>query len=153
NPQEAREEDLFKEEVEVVLLFRGRLFTDLDLPGEQSQMRFENTIEELEGIDKAINDARTRILADQSEDTLALWMVEQPFWTKYLQHAYGSKLKLPTGFRKEEQALSKNNAPAEQFEALQNRVDQWRLNRQLSLTTAAMARVTPGWRLPVHHGM
>lgn len=153
NPQEAREEDLFKEEVEVVLLFRGRLFTDLDLPGEQSQMRFENTIEELEGIDKAINDARTRILADQSEDTLALWMVEQPFWTKYLQHAYGSKLKLPTGFRKEEQALSKNNAPAEQFEALQNRVDQWRLNLQLSLTTAAMARVTPGWRLPVHHGM
>lgn len=134
------------DEVEVVLAFRVRLFDDLDLPGNRSRIRFSGAVGD---IDQGVENARRTILTNQTEDTLLLWMVEQRFWTKYLERSYGSKLKLPRRFRDREQALSRQEGSEQALEALQKEVDQWRLDQLLALTKAAMRRVTPGWRLPV----
>lgn len=134
------------DEVEVVLAFRVRLFDDLDLPGNRSRLRFTGAVGDIDG---GVENARNTILGSQTEDTLLLWMVEQHFWTKYLERAYGSKLKLPRRFRDREQALSSQEGSEQALQALQEEVDQWRFDQRMALTTAAMRRVTPGWRLPV----
>ncbi|MDD2091284.1 hypothetical protein NP522_13965 [Pseudomonas guariconensis] len=133
------------DQVEVVLAFRVRLFKDLDLPGKPSQIRFEHAAG---NIDEGVKDARRRILASQSEDTLALWMVGQRFWTKYLERAYGSKFKLPRHFRDKERALGNDEDSLRALEALQKDVDQWRLDQRLALTKAAMRRLTWHWQIP-----
>lgn len=134
------------DEVEVVLAFRVRLFDDLDLPGNRSRLRFSGAVGD---IDEGVESARSTILGNQTEDTLLLWMVEQRFWTKYLERSYGSKLKLPRRFRDREQVLSSQEGSEQALQALQEEVEQWRLDQRLALTKAAMRRVTPGWRLPV----
>lgn len=134
------------DDVEIVLAFRVRLYDDLDLPGNRSRLRFSGAVGD---IDRGVEDARRSILASQTEDTLGLWMVEQRFWVQYLERAYGSKLKLPRRFHGQEQALSDRSASEGELRALQDEVDQWKLDQRLALTVAAMRRVTPGWRLPV----
>ncbi|EKT4522554.1 hypothetical protein QEM13_001787 [Pseudomonas putida] len=133
------------DEVEVVLAFRVRLYEDLQLPGHPSQIRFAGVVG---NIDEGVENARETILGGQDEDTLSLWMVSQPFWNKYLKHAYGSRLKLPPEYRKQEQALTSRGAPRQEFDALQAQVDQWRLDQHLALTRGVMRRLTSQWLLP-----
>ncbi|BFO04765.1 C-terminal novel E3 ligase, LRR-interacting [Pseudomonas guariconensis] len=132
------------DEVEVVLAFRVRLYKDLQLPGHPSQIRFEDVVGD---IDEGVENARETILRNQDEDTLSLWMVNQSFWNKYLEHAYGSRLKLPREYRKKEQELSSRGGTRQEFDALQAQVKQWRLNQRLALTKAAMRRLVSDWHL------
>lgn len=133
------------DEVEVVLAFRVRLYKDLKLPGHPSQIRF---VEVVGNIEEGVKNARETILGGQDEDTLSLWMVNQPFWNKYLEHAYGSKLKLPREYRKQEQELSRRGGTRQEFDALQAQVNQWRLDQRLALTKAVMRRQASQWQLP-----
>ncbi|MBF8733689.1 hypothetical protein IRZ59_24970 [Pseudomonas guariconensis] len=134
------------DEVEVVLAFRVRLYDDLKLPGHRSRIRFTRAVGNIEA---GVENARRTILAGQDEETISLWLLRLPFWSKYLEHAYGSRLKLPREFRKQEQELTRLGGDTQQLEALHEQAKQWWFTQQQVVTKEAMRRVTPAWHAPL----
>lgn len=117
------------ESIEWALAYSIRLRDDLDLPVNTQSMLHEG----IPNLDSAaVTRALSEVMQNETAELVAVWMVEQPFWEKYLQTRYEKKLLVPESMQTELASLADEVAKA--------KVEQWTADTRLQLTTDALHR-------------
>ncbi|MEN5035350.1 NEL-type E3 ubiquitin ligase domain-containing protein [Pseudomonas sp. TWI929] len=130
---EANAAGVRKESIEWALAYSIRLRDVLALPGNVHGMLHEG-IPNLS--DDAVANVRDRIRESETAETLSVWMVEQPFWRRYMEQRYARELEVPEHLQNQLQPDADEQAAA----ALMVQIRQWTEQTELQLTAAALQR-------------
>ena len=124
-------------EVELALCIALRGEEDLDLPVQVVGMLYP----EVANIEPAvIVQVRRDVLDAQSEEALAVSLVERDFWKRYLEAHYGQRLRVPQVLKDEYSALEARQAPEAEIDQLQARINQHEYETLLQITHERLAR-------------
>ncbi|MFI7838225.1 NEL-type E3 ubiquitin ligase domain-containing protein [Pseudomonas asiatica] len=121
------------ESIEWALAYSIRLREDLDLPGNARSM-LHAWIPHLS--DASVMRAREEIRRNETAQSVAVWMVQQPFWRKYLEKRYVRELEVPRNFQNQ----LAEDANAEDAARLMAEIRQWTERTELQLTIEALQR-------------
>lgn len=121
------------ESIEWALAYSIRLREDLDLPG-NAQSMLHAGIPNLD--DASVMRAREEIRRNETAQSVAVWMVQQSFWRKYLEKRYVRELEVPRSFQNQ----LAEDANAEDAARLMAEIRQWTERTELQLTIEALQR-------------
>lgn len=121
------------ESVEWALAYSIRLRGELDLPGNAQSMLHEG-IPDLD--DAAVARMRDRVAENETADALATWMVEQPFWRRFMEKHYARQLEVPQHLRSQLEPDADESAAARLMVVIR----QWTEQTELQLATEALQR-------------
>jgi len=121
------------ESIEWALAYSIRLRDELELPGNVQSMLHDG-IPNLS--DAAVASVRDRIRESETEEAVSVWMVEQPFWRRYMEHRYAKELEVPEDLQSQLELDADEQAVA----GLMVQVKQWTEQTELHLTSAALQR-------------
>jgi hypothetical protein len=131
----SRTEQGQRESLEVALIYCLQLRESLDLPVSVRALRFANVVEVAA---EDVAQVERLVLSGETTDTLAVWMLERPFWDDYLVQTYKSNLKLAQSFHDRLQALEARSASVAEFDALKEETEQWIYQKKFDLTVEAL---------------
>ncbi|QXI36254.1 NEL-type E3 ubiquitin ligase domain-containing protein [Pseudomonas xantholysinigenes] len=131
----SRTEQGQRESLEVALIYCLQLRESLELPVSVRALRFANVVEVAA---EDVAEVERLVLSGETADTLAIWMLEQPFWGDYVAQTYQSSLKLPQAFHDQLQVLEEQSASAAAFAALKEQTEQWIYQKKFDLTVEAL---------------
>lgn len=121
------------ESMEWALAYSIRLRDDLGLPGNARSMLHAG-IPNLD--DASVTSAADQVRRNETDQSVAEWMLKQPFWKNYLEQHYVRELEVPQRFHDQ----LAEDADAENAERLQVEVNEWRDRTELQLTIEALQR-------------
>lgn len=121
------------ESIEWALAYSIRLREDLDLPG-NAQSMLHAGIPALD--DASVMRAAGQIRRNETAESVAVWMVQQPFWRNYLEKRYARELEVPPSFHNQ----LAEDANAEDTARLMAEVKLWTERTELQLTIQALQR-------------
>ncbi|WP_313318303.1 dermonecrotic toxin domain-containing protein [Pseudomonas sp.] len=134
--------DLGAQLVDVELLYRMKLFDDLQLPIRRPEMRFEQALQLQASRDEALNYIRAR----QTVPVMARWFCDQSWWRQYLERTSPARLQLPASKRIEKDLLHEND-DVEGMQAFNVWEAGWLLEQRMTLTEEAMQRAVHAWNI------
>jgi len=121
------------ESIEWALAYSIRLREDLDLPDNARSM-LHTGIPNLS--DASVARVSDEIRRNETEETVAAWMLQQPFWRNFLEKRYVYELEVPPRF----QSQLAEDASAEDAARLMAEIRQWTEDTELQLTIKALQR-------------
>ncbi|RCL25228.1 hypothetical protein C6A77_14530 [Pseudomonas sp. AFG_SD02_1510_Pfu_092] len=133
----ADEDGAGRESIEYALALFIKLRDDLNLPLQINGMLYPD-IPRLS--DDQVRSVRLRINNRETSDTLAVWMVDKPFWLQYLDARFQNELLLPERFHAELEELQAAHAGAQRIARMMEEIDQWRYATRYQLTLDALDR-------------
>ncbi|MBF8668113.1 hypothetical protein IR012_24675 [Pseudomonas putida] len=131
--REAEAAGAVNESIEWALAYSIRLREDLGLPGKAQSMLYAG-IPDLD--DASVMRAADQVRRNETDQSVAVWMVQQPFWRNYLEKRYARELEVPASF----QDQLAEDANAEDAAKLMAAVRLWTEKTELQLTIEALQR-------------
>ncbi|MNS23101.1 putative E3 ubiquitin-protein ligase ipaH4.5 [compost metagenome] len=121
------------ESIEWALAYSIRLREDLGLPGNARSMLHAG-IPDLD--DASVMRAGDQVRRNETDQSVAVWMVQQPFWRNYLEKRYVRELEVPASFQNQ----LAEDANAEDAARLMAEIRLWTEKTELQLTFEALQR-------------
>ena len=121
------------ESIEWALAYSIRLRDDLGLPGNARSMLHAG-IPDLD--DASVMRAADQVRRNETDQSVAVWMVQQPFWRNYLEKRYVRELEVPASFQNQ----LAEDADAEDAARLMAEIRLWTEKTELQLTIEALQR-------------
>lgn len=121
------------EAIEWALAYSIRLREDLDLPVNTRSMLYAG-IPDLG--DAAVARALNQVRLSETAEAVAVWLVQQPFWKKYLEQRYARQLEVPEHFQQQ----LPDDPSASEMATLMASIKQWTERTELQLTVEAVER-------------
>lgn len=121
------------ESIEWALAYSIRLREDLGLPGNARSMLHAG-IPDLD--DASVMRAADQVRRNETDQSVAVWMVQQPFWRNYLEKRYVRELEVPASFQNQ----LAEDADAEDAARLMAEIRLWTEKTELQLTIEALQR-------------
>lgn len=131
--REAEAAGFGNESIEWALAYSIRLREELDLPGNAQSMLHAG----IPDLDVAsVAHAGNQVRNNETAESVAVWMVQQPFWRKYLEKRYVRELEVPQSF----QNRLAEDADAGDAARLMAEIRLWTERTELQLTIEALQR-------------
>ncbi|MNE47505.1 hypothetical protein D3C80_1419150 [compost metagenome] len=133
----AEEDGAARESIEYALALFIKLRDALNLPVQINSMLYPD-IPRL-SVDQ-VRRVRIQVENRETPDTLAVWMLDRPFWRQYLEARYQRELLVPDYFHTQLEELQTENAGPERIAQMMEEINQWSYATRHQLTIEALNR-------------